>query len=349
MYISIIKKYIFSICLLLFSLFFLYKVKSILLPFFLGFLMAYCFKDIVAKYNKKLSRHNLSLIVIIAVSFIFVLIAIFIFPMIFSQLIGLTKYILSYLENIDLNNFYNKFQEIMQLIGIEDVKELRGYFTSISSILLKAIGNITNSFISSSFQVVNIFFMIFISPIIAFYFLRDWNKIFDFLLIECIPLEFRKNVNIVVDRIDNVLHHYVVGQFSVSLILGTFYSVLLFCIGLNYSFAIGLIAGFLTLLPYVGAFCGGLIALIFGYLQFGYLPTKLFEILFVFGIGQFLEGNFITPNLIGNKIKVHPLWLIFGILAGGALYGFWGIVASMPLAGVMGVIVRFYFEEKDRK
>ena len=143
------------------------------------------------------------------------------------------------------------------------------------------------------------------------------------------------------------LHHYIVGQLNVCLILGTFYSILLFLTGFNYSFIVGIMAGFLTLLPYVGAFIGGALALTLAYFQFGLVIGKLFTIFFIFCLGQFLEGNFVTPNLIGNKIKVHPLWLIFAILSGGTLYGFWGIVISMPLSAVIGVLVRIYFEKKS--
>ena len=131
------------------------------------------------------------------------------------------------------------------------------------------------------------------------------NEEFNFLSKECVPKEFRRHFVILIKRIDEVLHHYIVGQIIVCLILGTFYSLLLFCIGFNYSFVVGLIAGFLTLLPYFGAFCGGGIALVLGYLQFGFSLSKLFAILFIFCLGQFLEGNFVTPNLIGNKIKVY--------------------------------------------
>ena len=349
MYINIIKKYLLSIVILICSLIFLCKVKGILLPFILGILIAYCFKDVVKKYESKMPRGVLSLLIVCIFSVIVVLIAIFIFPMIFTQLTDLIKTVLSRVENLDLNSFYIKFREVMTLLRIDDTAELRQYFTSASSILLKTVANVTNTFISSSVQVVNIMFMIFISPIIAFYLLRDWERISKFISVEFIPGEFQRHFAIIIRRIDDVLHHYIVGQIIVCLILGTFYSVLLFCIGFKYSFVVGLVAGFLTLLPYFGAFCGGGVALVLGYLQFGLSFSKLFAILFIFCLGQFLEGNFVTPNLIGNKIKVHPLWLIFGILSGGSLYGFWGVVISMPLVAIMGVLVRFYFEERNRR
>lgn len=344
---AIVKKYMFSIVLAVFSLFFLYKVKSILLPFFLGLLIAYLFKDVVKKYEKRFSRNLLSLLAVLGFSFAVVLILIFVIPIIFDQLTSLIRDIMKHVESFDINAFYAKSNEIMALLHINDISELREYFTHITNFLLKTAASVTNSLVNSSFQIANVLFMIFISPIVAFYLLKDWDKIFTFIRKELVPREFRAQFVILTRRIDDVLHHYIVGQLNVCLILGTFYSLLLFAIGFNYSFVVGIMAGFLTLLPYIGAFCGGAIALTLGYFQFGLVISKLFMILFIFCLGQFLEGNFVTPNLIGNKIKVHPLWLIFAILSGGALYGFWGIVASMPIAAVIGVLVRFYFERKD--
>ena len=344
---NLFRKYFFLILLLSFSIFFLYLVRGILLPFILGFLIAYLFKNIVKKYQSKIKRSYLSLIFVSTFSFICILIILFIFPMIFSQLSALIKDLLKQIDNFDINRFYSKTKEIMVLLNIENTTELKQYFTELTNFLLKTAGSLTNSLVNSSFQIVNVIFMIFISPIVAFYVLKDWENIFDFLKKEVVPREFRAQFRILSSRIDDVLHHYIVGQLNVCLILGTFYSVLLFLTGFNYSFIVGITAGFLTLLPYVGAFIGGALALTLAYFQFGLVIGKLFSIFFIFCLCQFLEGNFVTPNLIGNKIKVHPLWLIFAILSGGTLYGFWGIVISMPLSAVIGVLVRFYFEKKS--
>lgn len=344
---NLFRKHFFLILLLSFCVFFLYLVRGILLPFILGFLIAYLFKNIVKKYQSKIKRSYLSLIFVSTFSFICILIILFIFPMIFSQLSALIKDLLKQIDNFDINKFYSKTKEIMVLLNIENTTELKQYFTELTNFLLKTAGSLTNSLVNSSFQIVNVIFMIFISPIVAFYVLKDWENIFDFLKKEVVPREFRAQFRILSSRIDDVLHHYIVGQLNVCLILGTFYSVLLFLTGFNYSFIVGITAGFLTLLPYVGAFIGGALALTLAYFQFGLVIGKLFSIFFIFCLGQFLEGNFVTPNLIGNKIKVHPLWLIFAILSGGTLYGFWGIVISMPLSAVIGVLVRFYFEKKS--
>ncbi|MDR1498831.1 MAG: AI-2E family transporter [Rickettsiales bacterium] len=332
-----------------FVVYFLHRIRGILLPFVLGFIIAYSFKNLVKKYEKKVSRNLLSILVVTLFSLLVALVSVFVFPAILAQFMGLLGEIVLYIENVDFNSIYLKFDEILKLLKIESVKELQQYFVTISNFTIKSIGNLTNNLLSFSLRVINKIFMICISPITAFYFLRDWDRMFNFVKNRLIPADFRGHYLILSRRIDSILHHYVVGQINVGLILTTYYSVLLLCINFKYAFIVGTISGFLTLLPYVGAFGGCALALVLGYFQFGAMVGKLFIILLIFCSGQFLEGNFVTPSLIGNKIRVHPLWLFFGMFVGGSLSGFWGIVISMPLAGVIGVLTRFYFEEKQKR
>lgn len=343
------KKHLLLLLSTVFVVYFLYLVKSVLLPFILGFFIAYLFKNIVKKYENKISRHWLSLIIVCLFSIFMFLIAIFVFPALISQLISMLRELITKTENIDFNSLYLRINKMASALQLGDIKDLQQYFLSTSNIFVKHLANITNGLLSSSIQILYTVSMICISPIVAFYFLRDWDKIFTFIAEHFIPDDYKKNYIKLGTRIDDILHHYITGQINVSLILGSYYSLALFFIHFNYAFIVGISAGLLTLLPYVGAFGGAFISLLLGYLQFGLSLSKLITIGIIFAFGQFMEGNFITPNLIGNKIQVHPLWLFFGIFAGGALYGFWGIVASMPIAGILGVLVRFYFEEKIKK
>jgi predicted PurR-regulated permease PerM len=112
---------------------------------------------------------------------------------------------------------------------------------------------------------------------------------------------------------------------------------------------LGITAGILTLLPYVGSITGFVIAFVLIFLKHGFNIGQIMSVFCVFGIGQFLEGNFVTPNIIGKRIEVHPLWVIFSVLAGGCLYGFWGIVLSLPTTAVIGVIIRYTKEYKIKQ
>jgi predicted PurR-regulated permease PerM len=204
---------------------------------------------------------------------------------------------------------------------------------------MKRTTHITDIILSSSTQTFNALLKIFLVPIITYYFIVDWNKIVKSIF-DLIPSSHRRNVVNLVKKIDVVMGHYIVGQMLVTLIISSIYTTLLLLIKFDFAIMLGITAGFLTLLPYVGSVGGFVIAFFLIFFKHGFAFSKIISVFCVFGIGQFLEGNFVTPNIIGKRIEVHPLWVIFSVLAGGSLYGFWGMLLSLPIAAIIGVIVR---------
>lgn len=330
-------------------LYILYRVKNILLPFILGFVIAYCFKDLVKKYENKYKRSYFSIFLIFVFSIVIVLLFIFILPKIFSQFLGLFSDIVSNIQNFDTNSFYIKLNKIMEILNIHDTKDIQNYISNVASVLLKWTASITNKLISSSFQIANIVFMVCVSPVIAFYFLRDWELMSNNIKKYIIPSKQRNKYKILMERIDDVLHHYIIGQVYVCLIFATYYFILLSVLKFKYSFVIGIISGFAIAIPYVGSFGVCMLATVIGYFQFGFHPEKLIAIIIIYCLGQFFEGNFVTPSIMGNKMQIHPLWLLFGVFVGGSFMGICGIILSVPLTGILGVTVRFYLEEKEVK
>ena len=140
--------------------------------------------------------------------------------------------------------------------------------------------------------------------------------------------------------IDNTISGYVRGTMNVMLVLGTFYAIGLSFVGLDFALLIGIIGGIAIIIPYVGTIVSGGLAVGMAYLQFDSL-TPVLVTLTIFTAGQMLEGYVLTPKLVGDKIGLHPLWLIFGMLAGAALYGFVGILLAIPVTAVIGVLIRF--------
>ena len=335
--------FIFFICLC--CIVFLYKVKSILAPFIFGLLIAYICKNTVEKYEKKFSRQTLSLVIISLISLFFIFILIFVAPIVVKQIMEITKQLSIFAKEFNVDVFYNKHIKILNIMNINSPQEVSSLLNGLYNLFTKYFADIANIFISSSWKIVNTSFMFFITPIIAFYFLRDW-KIMNKNIMRLIPKEYKNNYNILKMRIDDILHNYIIGQINVTIIISIFYTTLLLFIGFEYSFIVGITAGILTLLPYIGAFGGCFIGLCLSFFQYGYNLTKILEIIAIFSCGQFLEGNFITPSLIGNRIKVHPLWLMFAMFAGASLKGFWGIVISMPISAIIGVVYRFSQEIK---
>ena len=190
-----------------------------------------------------------------------------------------------------------------------------------------------------------VFYHIKIESQTTFYFLNEWNNIIKTIKIY-IPKKNLKTTELLFRQIDSVLSACMKGQLNVCIILGLFYGTLLFLSGLKYGFLIGLLTGLASFIPYFGMFIGFFVAMIMTFYQFGFNTTHIIITLAIFLTGQILEGNFITPKLVGSKIKLHPLWIIFSLFAGGTLFGFVGLLIALPIAGVIGVLIRFYIKQK---
>ena len=235
-----------------------------------------------------------------------------------------------------LDMIYHKF-------GYDDGMAQGVLLKEISEHTLMVSKNILSNILSSSIAVINLFALIFITPIVTFYLLRDWdlalNKISTY-----IPKKYKVEVTDQFVAIDKVLSAYIRGQTNVCLILGVFYAVGLSMVGLDFGFLIGFLTGIFTFIPYFGVFIGMVIGTILALLQFDtYLPILL--VLGVFILGQFIEGNFITPKLVGKKVGIHPVLIIFSLLVGGSLFGFLGVLFAIPTIAVIGVLVRSFFKK----
>lgn len=345
---SYLENKLIKLSLVLLLALFIYRIKSILLPFVVGFIIAFLFKDLVKKYETKINRSFLSLVVVLLFSIAIVALFLLIFPKTLSQLISLFAETIKHIQNIDKDKLYITIVNIFEKFGVREAKDIQNYINSVANAAIKWLMALTNSLLLSSFEVVNVIFMICISPIVAFYFLSDWDKMFSYFNDYLLPENYRDSFNNLATRINDVLHHYIIGQTYVCLIFSVFYCLVLKFLGINYALVVGIISGVAIMLPYIGSFGTAIMALVVTYFQFGLQVKKLFIVLFFYCLGQFLEGNFVTPNVIGNKMQVHPMWMLFGVFACGSLFGTWGIVLSVPLIGIIGVIVRFFIEQKRK-
>jgi predicted PurR-regulated permease PerM len=175
-------------------------------------------------------------------------------------------------------------------------------------------------------------------PVVAFYLMRDWDKLIEGIQ-NLLPRKRVATVSAVAREIDEVLSAFLRGQLLVMLALGVIYAVGLWIIGLKAAFLIGMTAGLLSIVPYLGSIVGLALALGMAVFQFGDVLHLVF-VLAVFGVGQSLEGMVLTPNLVGDKIGLHPVAVIFAVLAGGQLFGFLGILLALPVAAALNVVVR---------
>jgi predicted PurR-regulated permease PerM len=182
-----------------------------------------------------------------------------------------------------------------------------------------------------------------ITPLVAFYLLRDWDRMTAFVD-GLLPRDFAPTLRLLADEMDTTIAGYLRGQSSVCLILSVLYAVALGLLGLKFGLLIGLFAGLISFIPYVGAAVGLLLSVGVAIAQY----TEVVPVLLVagvFGVGQIIEGSFLTPTLVGDSIGLHPVWLLFALMAGGLLLGFTGILISLPVAAVVGVLVRFWVNQ----
>lgn len=210
---------------------------------------------------------------------------------------------------------------------------------------------------SGGLAVFNALSLVVIMPVVAFYLLRDWDRIVahvDSLL----PRDAADTVREQVREIDDRLSGFVRGQASVCLVLGTWYAVGLTIVGLDFGVLVGVGAGLISFVPYLGTALGLIAGLGLAIAQFdSWLPIGL--VAAVFATGQILEGYVLTPRLVGERVGLHPVWVLFALMAGGALLGFTGVLLAVPAAAVIGVLVRFaigrylqsplYRSRKDRE
>jgi predicted PurR-regulated permease PerM len=192
--------------------------------------------------------------------------------------------------------------------------------------------------------VINAVVFIVVVPVVAFYMLLDWDRMVA-RVDEILPRDHAPTVRHLAREIDRVLAAFVRGQISVCLILGTFYAVALMLAGLNYGIVVGAIAGAVTFIPYVGAIIGGALAMGLALFQFWGDWLQIGIVAGIFALGQFLEGNVITPKLVGNSVGLHPVWLLFALSAFGSVFGFVGMLVAVPVAAALGVLARFAIDQ----
>ena len=169
----------------------------------------------------------------------------------------------------------------------------------------------------------------------------DWDRLVGFV-VKLVPTRYQKNWNSLFGDIDKVLANFFRGQIIVCSILAFYYGISLMLVGLDTGLVLGLFAGLISFIPFVGAILGGGLAILFSLVQFWENPTIILLVLSIFIIGQLLEGNFLTPKLVGKSVGIHPVWLIFALALFGSLGGFSGLLFAVPVTAILGVLVRYY-------
>jgi len=317
----------------------LWFLGDIILPFVLGGAVAY-FLDPVADRLERLGLSRVMATVVITLFnvIIFVVMVLAVIPTLVEQTIALfnaAPAVMTELQAFLTERFPDLLREnsvIHQtLLSIGDVIKERG-------------GEVLSGVLSSAVSLLNIAMLLVIVPVVAFYLLLDWDRMVakvDGLL----PRDHAKVVRQLASEIDHTLASFIRGMGSVCAILGTYYAVSLMLVGLQFGLVVGFFAGLVTFIPYVGALLGGALAIGLGLFQFWGDWWSLGLVAGVFVFGQIIEGNVLTPKLVGSSVGLHPVWLIFALSVFGSLFGFVGMLVAVPLAAVIGVLTRFVIQQ----
>lgn len=182
-----------------------------------------------------------------------------------------------------------------------------------------------------------------ITPVVAFYMLLDWDRMID-EIDHWLPRGAAPVIRRLAGDVDRVLAGFVRGQFTVMIILGVFYAAALLAVGLRFGVVVGLFAGLVSFIPFVGSVMGGALSIGIALVQFWTEPVWIVVVAAIFLVGQAVEGNYLTPKLVGNSVGLHPVWLMFALSAFGSVLGFVGLLIAVPMAAVIGVLARFGLE-----
>jgi len=323
-------------------LFFFYSIKSILFPFVAAIIIAY-FLDPVVDKIKKVGLSRTSATASIVGGFLLTIIAlwILILPLLYIQTTSLIAAIPGYID-VFISTIYPKIFTLLTKNGFVIESDPHSYFGNQNiADIFNFSGDLALNIMSSSIFIFNILSLIFITPVLVFYMLRDWDILID-KIDHYLPVQYSKNIRNIFIEIDKTLSGYVHGQFNVCIILGIFYAVALTLSGLNFGFLIGLLTGFLSFIPYIGMLLGVVIALMVSLFQWGLDSFYIGIVALIFLAGQIVESNVLTPKLVGDRVGLHPVWIIFGLFVFGSLLGFAGVLLAMPLTAIFGVLIKFF-------
>jgi predicted PurR-regulated permease PerM len=322
---------------------FLCLVSDILFPFIASFIIAYFLHPTISRLHRKGISRTVATLGIMSLFFLIMgLISLLLAPALYNELLMLAAKVPEYITFAQ-KEVIPKISRFAYDLSPELVHTVTRNIGNFSSYILSFFVKVSTNIINSGATIVNILSLIFITPIVTFYTLRDWKKI-TASLERLYPPHHSTVIHEQISLIDQTLSGYLRGQLNVCLIMSIFYVTALSIMGLDFSLIIGIISGMLMFIPYVGAFVGLIIGCIICILQYGDL-FHLAILLAIYCTGQVLESFFITPRLIGANVGLHPIWVIFGMLAGGSLFGFVGVLLAIPLTAIIGVLVRFSIKQ----
>jgi predicted PurR-regulated permease PerM len=320
----------------------LYLFSEILLPFVAGMAVAYLFDPVCDRLERAgLSRTLATSVVTLVFVAVLAIALLLVLPVVVGQVTSLVARLPDYLEALR-GRLGEVIATLESRLSPDLIAQIRQSLGESGGKIAGWITNILTGVVTGGVALANLLSLIFITPVVSFYLLRDWDRIVAWVDGR-LP---RASVGVVREQtalIDRTLAGWVRGQFSVCLVLGIYYAAGLTLAGLDFGLVIGLLAGLLSFIPFVGAAIGLVSSVGVAFVQFDDW-IRIAIVAAIFFAGQAIEGNFLTPRLVGDRVGLHPVWVIFALLAGGTLFGFVGVLLAVPVAATLGVLARFLLQ-----
>lgn len=320
-----------------------YLLEPILTPFLAAAVIAYMLDPLVDKLsevgygNRQVGRTLATLLVMTGVILVVTGLLLIIIPLLQQQ-----STLIAQRLPLLLDHFHQQVEPwLLQQFGIRlniDRTDIQKLISEHWQTAGGMIGNVLLSAGQKGLSLIGMLANILLLPVVLFYFLRDWDAMMAEIG-DLIPRNWIGRVQTLCRDIDSVVAEFLRGQLSVMLSLCVFYSIGLWLVGLDMALSIGMIAGLLSFVPYLGFALAFIMAVLLALLQFASLP-EVIPVLLVFGVGQFVESFFLTPILVGDRIGLHPVLVILALMAGGQLFGFAGVLLALPVSAAIAVGVR---------
>lgn len=319
----------------------LWLLNNILLPFVVGIVVAYFLDPVVVRLQRLgMSRTWATTSVTILAVLITVGVAMAILPPLFSQLQSLILSFPDYTVKLAarITPLIDPIRERLNLPPLS-LHELQAELTQRAGQVLAVAGTVAGKLAQGGLAFFNLMALLFLTPVVTFYLLRDWERLVA-AIDGALPRDHADTIRKLAHESNAAIAGYVRGQALVCISLGSIYAIGLSLVGLKFGLVIGLIAGAISFIPFVGTFVGAVMALGMALVQFPPDWIGVAKVAVVFLVGQMLEGNVLSPKLVGDRVGLHPVWIMFALLAGGALFGFVGVLIAVPVAAVVGVVAR---------
>ncbi len=325
----------------LFLLFFsLYELSSMVLPFVAGMAIAYFLDPAVDRLERWRVPRGLGTALVLSVFLLFlVAVVMLLWPLLALQVRALVQVLPGLFQRGQV-----KIQQLVEMgqerLSADEVDRLRDMLGNAASSVVTWLGGFLERVFVRGVALVNLAELLIITPVVAFFLLRDWDRIV-IQINGWLPRQYAETIREQARLVNATLAGFVHGQVLVSLTLAIYYAILLSVARLHYAVVIGLIIGILSIVPFVGVTICFVMTMGIALLQFGMNLPHLATVFGIFVVGQLAESNVLSPKLVGERVNLHPVWIIFALLAFGTLFGFVGVLLALPAAAVIGVLVRF--------